>query len=79
MVGKNIVDISVGNQPSRSEDVTEINFGLGRYLGLGFYLYGIDKFGNLQYGGIVIHIGLGIGTPITISGSINDNSKVRFW
>ena len=62
-----------------NEVVAEIGFGLGEYLGVGFYFYGLDAFGDPQYGGIVVHLGIGLGSPVYVGGSMGNNSSVRLW
>ena len=74
------IDINIGNKPNQYQDVVcEIGLGEGKYFGVSYYFYGADAYGNPEYGGITIHIGIGIGTPAYISGSMADDSKVRFW
>jgi RHS repeat-associated protein len=66
-VGKSI-DVQIGWLPGPNELTTEISFGLGRHLGVGFF-FTLDDLGQYDRGGLVFHFGLGIGSPINIIGT----------
>jgi RHS repeat-associated protein len=72
LVGSSI-DINLGDQPNADTVSAEIGIGLGSHLGIGFYFFGDDA----QYGGISIHIGLSIGSPIYISATIPHAENVH--
>jgi RHS repeat-associated protein len=62
-------DIYIGALPSPCERSYEVGLGLGRHLGIGYFYGRPDVFGNYQVGGLVLHIGLGVGTPIYFTGT----------
>jgi RHS repeat-associated protein len=68
-VGGASLDISIGALPSASDNVLEIGLGLGDYLGIGFFYGRPNSIGNFDIGGLVFHVGIGLGTPVYISGS----------
>jgi len=63
------IDIQIGWLPSPSDITSEIGFGLGKYLGIGYFFGRPDALGNMEVGGIVFHFGLGVGSPAYISGT----------
>lgn len=68
------INLYLGKLPRSKDLVSEIGLGLGRHLGIGYFFGNPDKLGNMQFGGLLIHIGLGIGTPVFISGTFPEGS-----
>jgi len=68
-LGGGSVNLYLGKLPTSDDVVSEIGLGLGRHLGVGHFFGNPDALGNMQFGGIVLHIGLGIATPVHISGT----------
>ncbi len=69
LVGASI-DINIGILPTDNDLVAEFGFGLGDFLGIGFFFARPNAFGSFDIGGITIHIGLGVGLPVYISGTL---------
>jgi RHS repeat-associated protein len=63
------INLYLGILPSSEDLASEIGLGLGKYLGIGHFFGNPDAVGNMQFGGIVFHFGLGVGTPVYISGT----------
>jgi RHS repeat-associated protein len=67
------IDIQIGWLPSVSDITSEIGFGLGKYLSIGYFFGRPDAFGSMEVGGIVFHFGLGVGSPAYISGTFPED------
>ena len=71
------IDIAIGHQPTPQEIVSEMSIGLSEHLGVGFYCSEFNAYGDCLKGGIAIHAGLGLGSPIGISGTFPDPTPPR--
>jgi RHS repeat-associated protein len=65
-LGGGSIDIYIGIIPSPYDRVYEMGAGF-RHLGAGYFYGNPDISGNPQFGGLVIHIGAGVTTPIYFS------------
>jgi hypothetical protein len=54
-----------------------MSIGLSEHLGVGFYCSEFNAYGDCLKGGIAIHAGLGLGSPIGISGTFPDPTPPR--
>jgi len=68
-LGGGSIGLSIGILPSSNDIVSEIGLGLGKYLSIGYFFGDPDHSGNMQVGGLVFNFGIGIGTPVYISGT----------
>jgi hypothetical protein len=71
------IDLSIGYQPTPQELVSEISIGWSEHLSAGFYCTEFDAQGVCQAGGIAIHAGLGLGSPVGISSTYPDPNRPR--
>ncbi len=67
------MSLNIGYQPGPEDIVGAISFGLGDHLGVSYYFFGNDA----QYGGLSINLGLGLGSPIQISGTFPEGTEFR--
>jgi RHS repeat-associated protein len=66
LVGSSL-DIQLGDQPAKQDVVGEFGIGLGEHLGIGFYCFEASSVGCSK-GGAVMHLGIGLGSPVYIGG-----------
>lgn len=62
-------DLKIGCIPPHDEEVVEATLGLSKHLGIGVYFPGINYAGDPNCAGIYLHGGIGVGSPVGISGT----------
>jgi len=72
-------DIHIGCLPTARDAVGEIGFGLGDYLGLGFFFARPDSMGGFDVGGLVLHLGIGVGSPVHLSATMPEGETVNVY
>jgi len=68
LVGASL-DMYIGSLPNPCDLTGEIGFGLGRHLGAGYFFGRPDAASDMEVGGLVLHFGIGVGTPVYVGGT----------
>jgi RHS repeat-associated protein len=76
-VGRSL-DVNIGFLPSPKDIVSEIGFGIGRnFLSAGYFFGRPNATGDMQVFGFAFHVGLGLGSPIYLQGTMPEGVWIR--
>ena len=69
-IGGVSLDIYIGDQPCDKESTSEFGLGLADYLAVGHYRIDTNNPDYDVRGGVVLHLGIGFGSPVYVSGNL---------
>jgi len=69
------IDIYIGIPPDPCDTVYEYGLGLGKHIGAGHVYARPDSEGNYQVQGLVLHIGVGLGSPFFFTETLPDQNR----
>ncbi len=69
------IDIYIGIPPDPCDTVYEYGLGLGKHIGAGHVYARPDSEGNYQVQGLVLHIGIGLGSPFFFTETLPDPNR----
>jgi hypothetical protein len=72
-------DMQIGSLPCEKDVQVEFSIGLGKHLGVGIYFAAPGEGGDINKGGLALHLGIAVGSPINVSGTLPVNSHPRWW